>query len=156
MRYNKQLRKAVRGATVLITLMHAHPTWRRSGQSRAIKWSRKLSQRGTWLLPRDIMIDHTIQHLNLNKPPPLLHPLHLWSLFFNNDKHNKEMENIKQEGKHGEMSNQMRSSNSLPSSPFLGCLKKKGNEQQFHKFLDVLKRLHINISFVDALEQIPS
>ena len=40
--------------------------------------------------------------------------------------------------------------------PFHGRLKKKGNEHQFCKFLDMLKRLHINIPFVDTLEQMPS
>ena len=38
---------------------------------------------------------------------------------------------------------------------FPGRLKKKGDKQQFKKFLDVLNQLQINILFVNALEQMP-
>ena len=40
--------------------------------------------------------------------------------------------------------------------PFPQCLKKKNLDKQFSKFLEVFKKLHINIPFVDALEQMPS
>ncbi|XP_038877119.1 uncharacterized protein LOC120069437 [Benincasa hispida] len=40
--------------------------------------------------------------------------------------------------------------------PYPNKLKMKDNSRQFKKFLDVLKQLHINILFVEALEQIPS
>ena len=41
--------------------------------------------------------------------------------------------------------------------PYPQCLKKKSKlDKQFTKFLEVFKKLHINISFVDALEQMPS
>ena len=43
----------------------------------------------------------------------------------------------------------------VPSIPFLQRLKKK-NLEQFFKFLEVFKKLHINIPFADALEQMPS
>ncbi|KAI4324139.1 hypothetical protein L6164_023701 [Bauhinia variegata] len=35
-------------------------------------------------------------------------------------------------------------------------LKKEEKDKQFSKFLDIFKKLHINISFVEALEQMPS
>ena len=34
--------------------------------------------------------------------------------------------------------------------------RKKSNERQFKRFLDVLKQLHINIPLVEALEQMPT
>ena len=40
--------------------------------------------------------------------------------------------------------------------PFPQRLKKKNDEGQFKKFLNVLKQLHINILLVEALEQMPS
>lgn len=39
--------------------------------------------------------------------------------------------------------------------PFPRRLQKKTNDAQFKKFLDILHQLHINIPFVDALEQMP-
>ena len=36
------------------------------------------------------------------------------------------------------------------------CLKKSKLYKKFTRFLEVFKKLHINISFVDAIEQIPS
>ncbi|TYK11062.1 uncharacterized protein E5676_scaffold73G00470 [Cucumis melo var. makuwa] len=45
------------------------------------------------------------------------------------------------------------SSNPLPPPPFPSCLKKKGNDKPFYKLLEVLKQIHINILFIDALEQ---
>ena len=46
----------------------------------------------------------------------------------------------------------------LPASriPFPQRLKKSKLDQQFAKFLEVFKKLHINIPFADALEQMPS
>ena len=43
-----------------------------------------------------------------------------------------------------------------PRVPFPQRLKKSKLDQQFAKFLDVFKKLHINIPFADALEQMPS
>ncbi|XP_038896360.1 uncharacterized protein LOC120084623 [Benincasa hispida] len=40
--------------------------------------------------------------------------------------------------------------------PFPQRLKKKHNdERQYHRFLEILKQLHINISFIEAIEQMP-
>ena len=44
---------------------------------------------------------------------------------------------------------------SLPV-PYPQRLKKHKLDKQFTKFMDVLKKLHINIPFADALEQMPS
>lgn len=43
-----------------------------------------------------------------------------------------------------------------PSIPFLQRLKKQKLEQQYKKFLEVFKKLHINIPLIDALFQMPS
>ncbi|XP_039118013.1 uncharacterized protein LOC120253863 [Dioscorea cayenensis subsp. rotundata] len=40
--------------------------------------------------------------------------------------------------------------------PFPQSLKKKKSNQQFAKFLDIFKKLHINIPFAEVLEQMPS
>ena len=43
-----------------------------------------------------------------------------------------------------------------PPIPYPQCLKKHKLDKQFTKFMEVFKKLHINIPFADALEQIPS
>ena len=40
--------------------------------------------------------------------------------------------------------------------PYTQSLKKNKLDKQFIKFMEVFKKLHINIPFTDALEQIPS
>ena len=45
---------------------------------------------------------------------------------------------------------------SVPPVPFPQRLKQKNLDKQFSKFLDVFKKLHINIPFADALQQMPS
>ena len=40
--------------------------------------------------------------------------------------------------------------------PYPQRLQKNKLDKQFTKFMDVFKKLHINIQFVDALEQMPS
>jgi len=44
----------------------------------------------------------------------------------------------------------------VPTIPFPQRLKKKDQEKQFPRFLDVFKKLHINIPFAKALEKMPS
>ncbi|KAI3472480.1 hypothetical protein Pfo_031183 [Paulownia fortunei] len=44
----------------------------------------------------------------------------------------------------------------VPHIPFPQCFQKQKLDKQFSKFLDVFKKLHINIPFADALEQMPS
>ena len=43
-----------------------------------------------------------------------------------------------------------------PLVPYPDRLKKGKLEKQFAKFLDIFKKLHINIPFMDALENMPS
>ena len=45
-----------------------------------------------------------------------------------------------------------------PTTPisYPQCLKKNKLDKQFTKFMEVFKKLHINILFADALEQMPS
>ena len=43
-----------------------------------------------------------------------------------------------------------------PKVPFPARLKQHALDKQFAKFLEVFKKLHINIPFVDALAQMPS
>lgn len=44
----------------------------------------------------------------------------------------------------------------VPPVPFLQRLQKAREANQFLKFLEVFKKLHINIPFADALAQMPS
>ena len=44
----------------------------------------------------------------------------------------------------------------MPPIPFPQRLKKKNLDKQFFKFLEVFKKLHINIPFADAIEQMLS
>ncbi|KAL5569553.1 hypothetical protein UlMin_026128 [Ulmus minor] len=43
-----------------------------------------------------------------------------------------------------------------PPAPFPQRFQKQQQDKKFRKFLDVLKQLHINITFVEALEQMPN
>ena len=43
-----------------------------------------------------------------------------------------------------------------PPPPFPKRLQKKNLDKQFEKFLEVFKKLHINIPFTEALEKMPS
>ncbi|XP_050233331.1 uncharacterized protein LOC126681820 [Mercurialis annua] len=43
----------------------------------------------------------------------------------------------------------------VPKVPFPGRLKKTRDNQKFHKFLEIFKKLQINISFADALREMP-
>ena len=44
----------------------------------------------------------------------------------------------------------------IATIPYPQCLKKHKLDKQFTKFMEVFKKLHINIPFADALEQMPS
>ena len=44
----------------------------------------------------------------------------------------------------------------VPPIPYLQRLKKRKDENNFKKFLDIFKKLHINIPFAEALAQMPS
>ena len=44
----------------------------------------------------------------------------------------------------------------VPLIPFSGMLKQQQLNHQFAKFFEVFNKLHINISFMDALEQMSS
>ena len=67
-----------------------------------------------------------------------------------NDDANKEQLNEKQST---ENSTEAKAS---PPVPYPQRLKKHKLDKQFTKFMDVFKKLHINIPFADALEQMPS
>ena len=67
-----------------------------------------------------------------------------------NDDANKEQLNEKQSEE-----NSTEAKASLPV-PYPQRLKKHKLDKQFTKFMDVFKKLHINIPFADALEQMPS
>ncbi|XP_050207566.1 uncharacterized protein LOC126656988 [Mercurialis annua] len=43
----------------------------------------------------------------------------------------------------------------VPKVPFPGRLKKTSDNQKFHKFSEIFKKLQINISFADALREMP-
>ena len=44
----------------------------------------------------------------------------------------------------------------MPPLPFLRRFLKAKLDTQFWKFLDVLKKLHVNVSFIDILPQMPT
>ena len=67
-----------------------------------------------------------------------------------NDDANKKQLNEKQS-----IENSTEAKASLPV-PYPQHLKKHKMDKQFTKFMDVFKKLHINIPFADALEQMPS
>ena len=67
-----------------------------------------------------------------------------------NDNADKEQLNEKQSAE-----NSTEAKVSLPV-PYPQRLKKHKLDKQFTKFMDVFKKLHINIPFADALEQMPS
>ncbi|XP_038896636.1 uncharacterized protein LOC120084896 [Benincasa hispida] len=41
------------------------------------------------------------------------------------------------------------------NAPFPRCLMKKNDEQQFKRFLELMRQLHINIPLIEALKQMP-
>ncbi|XP_016206414.1 uncharacterized protein LOC107646770 [Arachis ipaensis] len=43
----------------------------------------------------------------------------------------------------------------VPKAPYPQHLMKKAKDSQFSRFLEIFKKLHINISFAEALEQMP-
>ncbi|XP_076926597.1 uncharacterized protein LOC143589840 [Bidens hawaiensis] len=43
----------------------------------------------------------------------------------------------------------------VPPIPYPGCLKKQKMEEQYGKFLELFKHLHINLPFLDALKEMP-
>ena len=67
-----------------------------------------------------------------------------------NDDADKEQPNEKQSAE-----NYTEARASLPI-PYPQRLKKHKMDKQFTKFMDVFKKLHLNIPFADALEQMPS
>ncbi|XP_017981014.1 PREDICTED: uncharacterized protein LOC108663036 [Theobroma cacao] len=56
----------------------------------------------------------------------------------------------------GQAKNQGNSKANYPPPPFPQRLKKQRLDKQFEKFLNVFKKLHINIPFAEALENMPS
>ncbi|KAL5550547.1 hypothetical protein UlMin_000723 [Ulmus minor] len=54
------------------------------------------------------------------------------------------------------LENQKNLQQNRPPPPFPQRFKKQHQDQQFRRFLDVLKQLHINIPLVEALEQMPN
>ena len=43
----------------------------------------------------------------------------------------------------------------IPRVPYTQQLKKKGDDNQFSRFLEIFKKLQINIPFAEAIEQMP-
>ncbi|XP_076912620.1 uncharacterized protein LOC143570983 [Bidens hawaiensis] len=42
-----------------------------------------------------------------------------------------------------------------PKPPYPGRLVRKNDSEQYSRFLDMLKKLHVNISFIEALSNMP-
>jgi len=71
-------------------------------------------------------------------------------------KESEKNERKNYEGEKNEESEKGKMREYVPTIPFPQRLKKKDQEKQFGRFLDVFKKLHINIPFVEALEKMPS
>ncbi|XP_017982375.1 PREDICTED: uncharacterized protein LOC108663286 [Theobroma cacao] len=56
----------------------------------------------------------------------------------------------------GQVKNQVKSQANYPPPPFPQRLQKQKLDKQFEKFLNVFKKLHINIPFAEALENMPN
>jgi hypothetical protein len=84
------------------------------------------------------------------------------NLVENNEKNEKNKENEKKEEKNGEQmvegnKEKNRSKNpSIQYLPYPHTPSKKDKERQYARFLDIFKRLQINIPFSEALEQMPT
>ncbi|KAL5568112.1 hypothetical protein UlMin_024687 [Ulmus minor] len=83
------------------------------------------------------------------------------------EEENNEQGKVKEESKEAEKSGEKSGANSAampqqnfqqkrPPPPFPQRFQKQQQDQQFRRFLDVLKQLHINIPLVEALEQMPN
>ncbi|XP_017974466.1 PREDICTED: uncharacterized protein LOC108661548 [Theobroma cacao] len=74
----------------------------------------------------------------------------------NDDKAIVEKEVEEEKTDNGQAKNQGNSEANYPPPPFPQRLKKQKLDKQFEKFLNVFKKLHINIPFAEALENMPS
>ncbi|KAL5563618.1 hypothetical protein UlMin_033365 [Ulmus minor] len=83
------------------------------------------------------------------------------------EEENNEQGNFEEESKEAEKSGEKSGANAAampqqnfqqkrPPPPFPQRFQKQQQDQQFRRFLDVLKQLHINIPLVEALEQMPN
>ncbi|KAL5554731.1 hypothetical protein UlMin_042132 [Ulmus minor] len=74
-----------------------------------------------------------------------------------NQQENKEVENSaeKSDADVSEVPQQIHQQR-RPPPPFPQRFQKQQQDKKFQKFLDILKQLHINIPFVEALEQMPN
>ncbi|KAL5570855.1 hypothetical protein UlMin_020452 [Ulmus minor] len=79
------------------------------------------------------------------------------------EEENKEQGNVQEESREAEKSRenvaaipQKNLQQNRPPPPFPQRFKKQQQDQQFRRFLDVLKQLYINIPLVEALEQMPN
>ncbi|XP_061360329.1 uncharacterized protein LOC133304330 [Gastrolobium bilobum] len=69
---------------------------------------------------------------------------------------NISMEKSSPRGSAPKPNNETHAASKRPPPPFPQRLQKQKQDNQFRKFLDLLKQLHVNIPFVDALEQLPT
>ncbi|XP_061354325.1 uncharacterized protein LOC133298954, partial [Gastrolobium bilobum] len=69
---------------------------------------------------------------------------------------NNSIEKPTQKGSTPKPNSETPATSKRPPPPFPQRLQKQKQDNQFRKFLDLLKQLHVNIPFVDALEQMPS
>ena len=63
---------------------------------------------------------------------------------------------IEQHGKNYEQQHKEKVQTYTPAVPFPQRLQKAKNEEQFYKFLEIFKKIEINITFADAITQIPN
>ncbi|XP_061361228.1 uncharacterized protein LOC133305110 [Gastrolobium bilobum] len=69
---------------------------------------------------------------------------------------NNSMEKSTSRGSAPKPNSETPAASKRPPPPFPQRLQKQKQDTQFRKFLDLLKQLHVNIPFVEALEQMPT
>ncbi|XP_024021730.1 uncharacterized protein LOC112091702 [Morus notabilis] len=69
---------------------------------------------------------------------------------------NSDVQNAASFPQHSGVADTSNSSSNRPPPPFPRRFQRQQQDGQFHKFLDVLKQLHINIPLVEALEKMPN
>ena len=92
------------------------------------------------------------RELEIQGQPPMIGEVETEEVIQTSQTDNTEREQKKFGGDKTEANNHQ----PIAPIPYPQCLKKNKLDKQFTKFMEVFKKLHINILFVDALEQMAS
>ena len=95
------------------------------------------------------------RELAIQGQPPMIEEVETDEVIHTSQTDNTEREQP-QEKKFGGDKTEAKDHQPIAPIPYPQLLKKNKLDKQFTKFMEVFKKLHINISFADALEQMPS